>query len=158
MAAMVRLALRINGADIQGNAGPAAGGTIECVSYEQAATTSREYGAGMATGRREYSPLVIRKPIDRTSPLLWKALIENQVIEGTFYFLRPDPNGGSAQAYFSVHIGQARIAALRQYLPEGAAYTATGQPLEEVTFLFHTIAWHAAEGNITQEDTRSDEL
>lgn len=34
--------------------------------------TAREAGSGMATGRRQYEPLVIRKRIDKSSPLLAK--------------------------------------------------------------------------------------
>jgi type VI secretion system secreted protein Hcp len=159
MAALIRLALRIDGADLPGMGGPGGtGNTIECLTYDQGLTTSREYGAGMATGRREYTPLVIRKPLDRTSPLLWKALIENRPVEGTFYFLRPDPSGGAAQVYYSVHIEQARIASLRQFLPDQTAPGLPVVPMEEVTFLFHQIAWHSTEANTGYEDTWTDEL
>ena len=89
MAETVHLYLKANGSDIKGESTQHSMGrqdSIECTYYEQKVVTAREAGSGQATGRRQYEPLLIRKRIDKASPLIAKALVENQVIEGVFKF------------------------------------------------------------------------
>lgn len=42
-------------------------------------SSTREAGSGIATGRRQYQPLLIRKRIDKSTPLLMKALCESSL-------------------------------------------------------------------------------
>jgi hypothetical protein len=96
MAETVHLYLKANGTDIKGDSSQTSLGrenSIECVYFEQAVKTAREAGSGMATGRRQYEPLLIRKRIDKSSPLIAKALVENTVIEGEVQVLPPEPHG-----------------------------------------------------------------
>jgi type VI secretion system secreted protein Hcp len=146
MAETVHLYLKANGTDIQGESTQHSLGrenSIECVYYEQAVATAREAGSGMATGRRQYHPLVVRKRIDKSSPLIAKALCNNEVIEGTFKFFRPNPTGdGTTEQFYSVQIRQGRVASIKQVVPDTIEpATSTEPPLEEVAFVFHTIAW-----------------
>jgi len=54
-------------------------GGIEVVSWSWGTSGAREASSGMATGKRQYQPLLIRKRIDRNSPLLLKACQSGQV-------------------------------------------------------------------------------
>jgi type VI secretion system secreted protein Hcp len=158
MAETVHLYLKANGADIKGESSQTSlgrEGSIECVYYEQAVKTAREAGSGMATGRRQYEPLLLRKRIDKSSPLIAKALVENQVIEGVFKFFRPNPSGdGTTQQFYTVSIKQGRVASQKQIVPDTIVpATSTEPPLEEVTFVFHTIKWVFTDGGIEHEDT-----
>ena len=67
------------------------GGEIEILSWSWGvvsprdassgmATGKREAGSGMATGRRTYEPIVIRKRIDKSSPLLASVIVSNPLI------------------------------------------------------------------------------
>ena len=157
MAETVHLFLKANGTDIQGESNQTSlgrEGSIECLYYEQAVSTARDAGSGMATGRRQYEPLRIRKPIDRSSPLILKALTENQVVEGTFRFFRPNPAGdGTSEQFYTVVIKQARVGSVKQYVPDTLAEgSASEPPLEEVTFVFGTIEWTYSQGGITHQD------
>ena len=158
MAETVHLYLKASGADIKGDSTQTSlgrEGSIECVYYEQAVKTAREAGSGMATGRRQYEPLLIRKRIDKSSPLLCKALVENQVIEAKFKFFRPNPTGdGTTEQFYTVEIKQGRIASQKQIVPDTIVpATATDPALEEITFVFHTISWTYTNGGVTHEDT-----
>lgn len=158
MAETVHLYLKANGADIKGESTQHSlgrEGSIECVYYEQAIKTAREAGSGMATGRRQYEPLLIRKRIDKSSPLIAKALVENQVIDANFKFFRPNPTGdGTTEQFYAVHIKQGRIASQKQIVPDTIVpATSTEPPLEEVSFVFHTISWTYTNGGVTHEDT-----
>jgi type VI secretion system secreted protein Hcp len=158
MAETVHLYLKANGSDIPGESTQLSLGrenSIECVYYEQAVMTAREAGSGQATGRRQYAPIIIRKRIDKASPLIAKALCENQVIEGTFKFFRPNPNGdGTTEQFYTVAIKNGRIASQKQVNPNTIVpATSTEPPMEECGFIFHTIKWAYTNGGVEHEDT-----
>ena len=160
MAETVHLYLKANGQDIKGESTQTSlgrGDSIECTYYEQGVITAREAGSGMATGRRQYQPLLIRKRIDKSSPLIAKALVENQKIEGNFKFFRPNPTGdGTTEQFYSVGLKDGRVASMRQYLPDTIVpASSTEPPMEEITFVFHTISWTFTKGGVTHEDTWS---
>ena len=158
MAETVHLYLKSNGTDIQGESTQHSLGrqnSIECVYYEQEVMTAREAGSGMATGRRQYKPLTIRKRIDKSTPLIAKALVENTKIDASFKFFRPNPTGdGTTEHFFTVEIKQGRVAHQKQFVPDTIVpATATDPALEEVSFVFHTISWTYTNGGVTHEDT-----
>ena len=158
MAETVHLFLKANGQDIAGESSQISMGrenSIECVFFESGVRTAREAGSGMATGRRQYEPLMIRKRIDKSTPLIAKALVENQVIEGKFKFFRPNPTGdGTTEQFYTIEIKKGRIASQRQWNPDTIVPASSMEPsLEEVTFVFHTIVWTYTNGGVTHEDT-----
>lgn len=158
MAESVHLYLKANGKDIQGESTQTSLGrenSIECLSLESRVLTAREASSGMATGRRQYQPLVIRKRIDKGSPLLMKALTENQVVEGKFKFFRPNPTGdGTTEQFFTLEIKQGRISDIRQYVPDVLVPSAAAAPpMEEISFVFHSISWTYTKGGVMHEDT-----
>lgn len=149
----VHLFLKANGQVIAGDsfppeAGKERQGSIELLGYEHSVITAREAGSGLATGRRQYQPLLIRKRIDKASPLLMKALSQNQVVEAELRFYRPNPTGdGTTEHYYTIKLTNARIASVEH------ASDASSPPMEEVTFVFHTIQWTYTNGGVTHEDT-----
>ena len=66
MAETVHLFLKANGKDIKGESlqkSLGREGSIECLEFSESVRTAREAGSGMATGRRQYEPITIRKRI-----------------------------------------------------------------------------------------------
>ncbi len=158
MAETVHLTLKANGTVIKGASSQVSLGradTIECVFFDFHVKTAREAGSGLATGRRQYDPITIRKRIDKASPLISKALTENQVIEGVFKFYRPNPTGdGTTEQFYTIEIKRGRVSNQRQWLPDTIQPASHLEPpMEEVTFVFHTINWTITEGGVTHEDT-----
>jgi type VI secretion system secreted protein Hcp len=161
MAETVHLYLKANGKDIKGESTQASLGradSIECVGYEQGVTSAREAATGMVTGRRQYGPLEVVKRIDKASPLLMKALVNNEKIDATFKFFRPNPNGdGTTEQFYSVVLKEGHIASVKEYVsPTLDAVTGALPPLEKVAFVFKTISWTYTNGGITHEDSWSD--
>jgi len=158
MAEAVALQLKANNADIQGENTQTSlnrANTIECLHYEQAVATARETGSGLATGRRQYEPLVITKRVDKASPLLQKALTTNAVIDGKFQFFRPNPTGdGTTEQFYTVEIKLGRIASINEWVDDTFDPALANRPmLEQVSFVFHTISWTYTNGGVTHEDT-----
>jgi type VI secretion system secreted protein Hcp len=158
MAETVHAFLKANGSDINGDSSQTSLGrenSIECLYFCDAVRTAREKGSGMATGRRTYEPLVFRKRIDKSSPLLAKALCNNEVIECKFQFFRPSPTGdGTTEQFFTVEIAEGRLSHIKRTSPDTIdPASATEPPTEEVGIVFHTITWTYEDGGITHEDT-----
>lgn len=146
MAQTVHLWLKAAGTNIEGDSTIESldrADTIECLSFEDSVRTAREASSGVASGERTYEPIRITKRIDKSSPLLAKALTNNEVIEGIFKFYRPDPAGsGTQEHFFTVEIREGRIASITRVSPDTIdPASANTPPTEEVTFVFGYIRW-----------------
>jgi type VI secretion system secreted protein Hcp len=146
MAMTVHLYLTANGTKIDGDStilSMERENSIECLSFGDSVRTAREASSGMASGERTYEPVRIVKRIDKSSPLLAKALCNNEVIEATYKFFRPNPAGdGTTQQYFTVAIAEGRIASVTRISPDVIdPASANAPPTEEVTFVFGKITW-----------------
>src|SRR5512145_359627 len=137
MAETVHLFLKSNGKDIKGESTQTSlgrEGSIECIFYEQGVTSAREAGTNMVTGRRQFTPLKIVKRIDRSSPLLVKALANNEKIDAVFKFYRPNPSGdGTTEQFYSVELKEGNISQVKQTVPTTIdPHTSGAPPQEEV--------------------------
>jgi len=146
MAETLHLKLEHNGKQIEGESTQHTLGrekTIECLSYQHDVHTAREAGSAMATGRRQHKEVVITKRLDKSSPLLMKALCENQALKAEFKFYRPNPSGdGTTEQFYTVALTDARISSIRQISPDALAPAANASPpVEEIHFVFHSINW-----------------
>lgn len=146
MAETVHLYLKANGQEIQGESTNTSLGrenSIQCYQYDQAGATTRSAGSGLATGRRQYDPIIIRKRIDKSSPLIAKALTNNEVIEGVFKFFRPNPSGdGTTEQFYTVTFKQGRISRIEELVPDTLNPPDSARPpMEQVAFVFRTISW-----------------
>lgn len=158
MAETVHLYLKANGSQIKGDSTQESLGrkdSIECVAFDQSVTTAREAGTGMMTGRRQYQPLKIVKRIDRASPLIMKALTNNEKIDGVFKFFRPNPTGdGTTEQFYTVEIKDGHVASVKELVQNTLEPDlANHPPLEEVAFVFHTISWTYTNGGVQHEDS-----
>jgi type VI secretion system secreted protein Hcp len=159
-ATSVALFLTANGVSVQGDSQQEmTEGAIECIAYQSAVAAAQRQGTGQATGRRTHEGISIRKPIDRSSPLLAKALCNNEVVEGTFKFFRPNPNGdGTTEHYFTVEIEKGRVTRIHLVSPDG--YANPGDPpfvaaFEDVQFSYNEITWRYELTGTEHNDTWS---
>lgn len=162
MAETVHLFLKANGKDIKGESlqkSLGREGSIECLEFTESVKTAREAGSGMATGRRQYEPIVIRKRLDKATPLLAKALCNNEMVEGVFKFFRPNPTGdGTTEHFFTVSIKGGRVFSQKLMLEtvSDAKQEVDDPPHEEVGLIFHTIEWTYTNGGVTHQDSWSE--
>jgi type VI secretion system secreted protein Hcp len=157
MAMTVHLYLTANGTKIDGDSSILSmerENSIECLSFTDSVRTAREASSGMASGERTYEPIRIVKRIDKSSPLLAKALCNNEVIEAKFKFFRPNPAGdGTTQQYFTIEITNGRIESITRVSPDVIdPASANAPPTEEVAFVFGRIVWTYIPDGIEHED------
>jgi type VI secretion system secreted protein Hcp len=133
MAINAHLSLKINNADVKGESTQLSDGSIECHSFAIGVSNPIDWSTGAASGRREYSAIVITKRIDRASPLIWKALCTNQIVEGKFKFFRPPVDGGAVdEQFYTVEFKNGRIESVSQSI-------ASDHPAENISFAYRTI-------------------
>ena len=161
MAMTVHLSLKANGEDIQGDSTITSmerENTIECLSFQDSVRTAREASTGMATGDRSYEPIKISKRIDKSSPLLSKALCNNEVAEGIFKFFRPNPAGdGTTEQFFTIEFQQGRVSSIVRNSPDVIdPAAATAPATEEVSFVFGHIRWTYEPDGIEHIDAWSE--
>ncbi|MBK8240568.1 MAG: type VI secretion system tube protein Hcp [Deltaproteobacteria bacterium] len=157
MAETVHLYLKANGADVQGESTQTSLGrenSIECLFWSSEVETAREKGSSLATGRRTYKPITFRKRIDKSTPLLAKALCNNEKIEGTFKFFRPNPTGdGTTQHFFSLDFAEGRVAFFKMVSPDCIDPAKSAEPpQEEIGIVFHNITWTYQDGGVSHHD------
>ena len=147
----IALFLRANGQEIRGDSPISSLGrenSINVISYTQSGSAPRDAASGQASGRRVYEPIRFRKAIDRSSPLLARAMAQNQEIEATFRFYRANPIGdGTTEQFYTVRTTDAAIASVR------TAYSEDGQLVEEVQIAIQNIQWTFENGGISFEDS-----
>ncbi|HYG60443.1 MAG TPA: type VI secretion system tube protein TssD [Symbiobacteriaceae bacterium] len=145
----VHLYLKVSGQEIQGESTQQSlgrAGSIECVMFEQAIQAAEK--------EREYTPVRCVKRVDKSTPLLIKALVEGRPVEATFKFFRLSPTGdGTTEQFYTIELREARVTSYRMWVPNALVpASASDPPLEEITFAFRAIAWTYTVGGVTYSD------
>lgn len=158
MADTISLTLSANSTNIPGDSSVSTlerANKLEVLSLEQTVSRAFDRATLQATGRRIYAPIRFTKRLDRSTPLLRKALINNEVVEGNFRWFRPNPTGdGTTQHFMTLSFTQGRITKCVLRLPDTlGADTATLPPLEEIEMTAGTWTWTWVPGSIEFQDT-----
>ena len=142
MSMTVHLTLTANGEAVEGESTQTTldrENTIECFSFEYGVQSASEAFSGAPSGDRNYEPIRIVKRIDKSTPLLWKALCQNESIEAAFKFFRPNPTGdGTIEHFYTVEITGARVAAVDLSSPD-AMIGSNEPPTEAISFVFNNL-------------------
>jgi len=157
MAQTVHLQLQIDGNDIEGESTIASmdrENTIECSSFFYGIKTPRR-SDGKLTGRRQHKPVKISKRIDKTTPLLLKALCKNEPVnEAEFMFFRPNPGGsGAEEKFYTVSLRNGYISGVKQLSEDPITGGEDAPMMEEVEFVFREITWTYEPTGGTHHDT-----
>jgi type VI secretion system secreted protein Hcp len=153
--------LRLKGAkqgDIKGSATQKGReGRIAVIAVTHEIVSPRDPASGLPTGKRMHKPFVITKELDKSSPLLDNALVNNENITSfTLDFFSPKTAGtgvGTEVNDYTVTLVNASIASIRMVMPNNKvpdlAKLAT---YEEVAFTYQKITWTWNDGGITASD------
>jgi type VI secretion system secreted protein Hcp len=154
MAIQAYIKFKANGSDIDGSSLDLNNHDKFCDvhTFSFGALTQRETGTARPTGRRQQEPFVIVKPLDKASPLLFKALSRNENVDAKMEVWRDKPDGGGREHYYTVELVDARIVSLKQYAPQDQNTQSNLSALEEVQLLAKesTITWE--DGGITHTE------
>lgn len=152
MAETVHLYLKLNGADIQGESSQSSLGrenSIEILSWSWGADAAMQSPG--VIGKRMMGEVKYVQRIDKSTPLLFKGFVNNEVAEGVFKFFRPNPTGdGTTEQFFTFEGKQGRITSLNPWNPDTInPATAVMPPLYQLTMFFPRVIQTYTNGGIT---------
>ena len=120
--------------------------------------TPRDVASGLPTGKRQHKPLTITKELDKSTPLLYNILVNNENIsEWKLEFWTPQQKAaagvGTEVQHYTIELTNANICSIQQYMlnnkdPELMKY----QTMEKVSFTYQKIVWTWVDGGITAMD------
>lgn len=128
-------------------------GKIMVIAVSHEVVSPRDPSSGQATGKRTHRPFVITKEVDRSSPLLYTALVNNEnIVEWELQFWQPSAAGAEKQHY-SVRLTNANIASIKfQMLNNKNPDLAKLAEFEEVAFTYQNIEWTWVDGGVIATD------
>jgi type VI secretion system secreted protein Hcp len=138
--------------------------TIAVIALSHSIISPRDAASGLPTGTRMHKPLVITKELDKSSPLLYNTLTQNENITTlTIHFYTPqlDAKRGMGEEVnnYIVELTNANIASIdfrmannkHPDLMKFAEY-------EEIAFTYEKIMWTWKDGGITSSDSWIDNV
>lgn len=120
--------------------------------------TAVESTTGLSTGRRVHGPMKTLKPIDKATPLLYKALCMNENLpELELRWYRPNPDDGITEHFYSVFLRNVRVSRIEAWLPNAQdPAQQVLSPREWVYFSYGEINWSWIDGGIEHQDDVRD--
>jgi len=128
-------------------------GSILVHAFNHDILSPRDPDSGLPTGKRLHKPLYILKEIDRSSPLLRNALVNNEnLVTWELKFWTPSPTGVERQIY-TITLTNASIASVSESMLDNEDPTNAHFPIrEEISFTYQKIEWTWTDGGITAVD------
>ena len=131
---------------------------IAVIAVSHSIVSPRDAASGLPTGKRMHKPLVITKELDKSDPLLYNVLVNNENITKwklEFWTPQTDQRTGTGNEvqHYTIELENANIASIdfrmannkHPDLMKFAEY-------EEVAFTYQKIMWTWTDGGITAED------
>jgi type VI secretion system secreted protein Hcp len=128
-------------------------GSILVDAFSEAIISPRDPATGLPTGKRQHEPVMILKHIDKASPLLINALVNNEnLTTWILKFIGNDPTG-KQMAIYTITLINANIASIRESMLDNEMAANASLPLrEEIVFTYQKIQWTWTDGGITAID------
>jgi type VI secretion system secreted protein Hcp len=127
--------------------------SIMVIAVEHEIISPRDAASGLPTGKRHHKPLTITKEVDKSSPLLYNVLVNNENITNwELQFWQPSSSGKEHQHY-TIKLTNAQVAGIKLEMlnnkyPENMQH----KEREHISFTYQKIEWTWMDGGITAED------
>lgn len=128
-------------------------GRILVIGANHSIESPRDVASGLPTGVRAHEPFVILKEVDRSTPLLYNILVNNEnIAEWELQFWQPGPEGQEINHY-TVKLSNARIANIDFVMPNNKDPNLMKRAeYEEIAFTYRNIQWIWNDGGIMASD------
>jgi type VI secretion system secreted protein Hcp len=133
-------------------------GKIMIIAVHHEIVSPRDVASGQATAKRMHQPFVVTKEVDKSSPLLYTAMIGNEnLTEWELQFWRPATTSvagaGVEKQHYTVKLINARVASMAFTLPNNKNPELSKLvEYEEVAFVYQKIQWTWVDGGLTAAD------
>ena len=131
-------------------------GKIMVIAAEHEVLSPRDPASGLPTGKRMHRPFTITKELDKSSPLLYQALVSNEnITEWELQFWAPSTGAGTGTEVqrYTVKLTNANVADIRFHMPNNKNPDLMKySEYEEVSFTYQKIEWTWVDGDISAQD------
>jgi len=131
--------------DIQGSctAGPKErNNTSVVVGLGHEILVPTDAASGLPSGRRQHKPLIVTKYIDKSTPLLYTALVNNENLTRVELRFYRTNDKGLDELYYIIRLTNARINDSK----------IAGPNIEQISFVYQRIEWIWINGEVTAMD------
>jgi type VI secretion system secreted protein Hcp len=128
-------------------------GKILVFSVSHEIVCPRDPTNGRPTGKRMHKPFIITKELDRSTPVLYGVLTNNEnITTWELQFWQPSPTGVEKQ-HFTVRLTNANISSIHFKMANTRSPKLSRLPeYEEVAFTYQKIEWVWMDGNLSADD------
>lgn len=132
--------------------------TIIVHAFSHEVLSPRDPASGLPTGKRMHKPFVITKDVDKSSPALWNALVNNEnitawTLQCWMPIVTPTPGVGTEKQVYTISLVNANIAGISEVMPDNQDPSKLNLSIrEQVTFTYQKITWTWTDGSITASD------
>ena len=122
--------------------------SIMVIAFEHEVVSPRDAASGLPTGRRRHAPLIVTAPIDKSTPLLFNAMANNENLTNVTLRMYKPSRTGKEEQYYTIELVNATVASIR--MESGAS--ARDEHKMIVGFAYQKIVETWEDGGITAED------
>jgi len=116
--------------------------SIVIEDFSHSVISPRDAASGLPTGKRQHKPITITKRIDKSTPLLFNVLVNNENIKDLYLMFWRKSKTGEEVQYYTIHLINASISEI----------THGPRDLETISFCYQKIIWTYEDGGITSQD------
>jgi len=128
--------------------------SIGVIEVRHSIMSPRDPATGLPSGKRQHKPFVITKELDKSTPLLYNALVNNECIsEWELKFYTPgtaaSKNVGKEQNHYTVKLINATVASI-DFFMDNTRRPPDGKDVpeyEKVAFTYQKIVWSYDDGD-----------
>lgn len=133
-------------------------GKIMVIAVNHEITSPRDSVGGQAIGKRQHKPFVITKELDKSTPLLFSAMVNNEnIVEWELQFFAAKTTSavgaGVETNNYTVKLTNANIVNIKSIMLNNKDVELVKfAPYEEIAFTYQKIEWTWMDGPITAVD------
>ena len=127
--------------------------SIMIIGTSHEVVSPRDAASGLPTGKRQHKPFVISKEVDKSTPLMFYALTNNEnIVNWELQYWQPSPSGQEVQ-FYTVKLYNGSVSGIRQEMlnnkyPENMQH----REREHISFCYQKITWTWMDGGLSAED------
>jgi type VI secretion system secreted protein Hcp len=124
-------------------------GDIAVVAISHEIVSPRDHASGLPTGKRQHKPFVITKELDKSTPLLYRAMIDGERLPEVELSVFAKGDKAAKTPLYTIKLVNATISQIRMVTQDESK---GGGEATEISFTYQKIEWTWTDGGITAND------
>ena len=129
-------------------------GKITVIAFQHELNTPQDVLGRQTSGKRMHKPFVITKELDKSTPLFYNALIENETItDWELQCFTAQSKTGTEANYYTIKLHNVKVMDIKSTMPNNKDVELANLNIyEEIAFTYTKIEWIWVDGGITAID------